>query len=141
MIGNNAIERRKSELIEDDEVGTNVLIDKSLYGNVGHGGVKLRCQMLDRRKNNAVAAQTGFDTDRRRKMALPNARWADEQSRFVFGDEVTAGKCFDLLDVDRGLKRKVKLFERLRNRKARRSQSLIQPFVVARTQLVVDECL
>jgi hypothetical protein len=64
-------------------------------------------------------------------MALANARWANEQRRLVFGDEVAVRKRFDLLDIDRRLKRKVKLFKRLGDSKPRGSQSLIEPFVVA----------
>ncbi len=56
MISNDAIERREAEFIEDDKIGTNVLIHESLYGHVGQRGVKLRSQMLDRREDDAVAA-------------------------------------------------------------------------------------
>lgn len=63
MIGDDAIERRETKFIEDNEISTNVQIDKALYEHVGHGGVKLRSRMLNRRENNAVTAQAGFVTD------------------------------------------------------------------------------
>jgi len=72
-------------------------------------------------------------------VSFPDAGWPDKKCRFVLGNEIATGERFNLLRVERRLEGEVEFFERFGDGEACRSKAFIEPFVIAGTQLVVDE--
>jgi len=88
-----------------------------------------------------LAGSDGGVAKRAAQVRFTASRRAEKNHVLAVAEEPQRVQVTDLAFVERWLKREVEFFERFHDRKARRAQSLVEPFVVAGTEFVVDQRL